>query len=197
MSQNTVRKKPRLNRKFRFQLLKDWIVTHFEKCRVADVGGGKGLLAYLLLMEGWETTVIEPNTTKNLVKYREVQSKKRIKLQDNDWSKLDRIESTLFPEIADNFDLLVGLHAHGVNMEIIRICAERKRDFVLLPCCVIDEPIIKKPNVDWFGSLVDYARNLGLDPKVGQLNFKGKNRIIYSDNFFGKRSEIIPRGTSG
>ncbi len=186
MSQNTIRKKPRLNRKFRFQLLKDWIVAHFEKCRVADVGGGKGLLAYLLMNEGWETAVIEPNTTDNLQKYREVQSKKRIKLKDEDWSKLTRIESGFSLEMIDDFDLLVGLHAHGVNMEIIRMCAERKKDFILLPCCVIDEPILKKPNVDWFGSLVDYATNLGLDPRVDQLNFKGKNKIIYTINYFGK-----------
>jgi len=29
---------------------------------------------------------------------------------------------------------------------------------------------------------------LGLKPKVDQLNFKGKNRMIYTDNSFGKKS---------
>jgi 2-polyprenyl-3-methyl-5-hydroxy-6-metoxy-1,4-benzoquinol methylase len=186
MSQNTVRKKPRLNRKFRFQLLKDWLVLHYRKCRVADIGGGKGLLAYLLLADGWEATVIEPNTTSELKKYREVKSKKRVKLKQEDWSKLTRIESELNPNMVDKFDVLVCLHAHGVNIEVIRICTHMKKDFVLLPCCVIDEPIIKKSKINWFASLVDYAKELGLDPKIDQLNFKGKNRIIYTDNYFGK-----------
>src|SRR3954462_11360000 len=35
-------------KKFRFQLFHEWLVAELAPCRVADIGGGKGLLAYLL-----------------------------------------------------------------------------------------------------------------------------------------------------
>lgn len=187
MSQKTQRRKPRLNRRFRFQLLKNWIVEHYEKCRVADIGGGKGLLAYLLMMDGWTTAVIEPNKTKQLVKYKDFSLDKRVKLKMADWSKLKIIEQEFGSELVDNFDLLVGLHAHGVNMKIIDFCAQQKKDFVLLPCCVIDEPIEKQLNVNWFDSLVEYAGNCGFKPKTFQLNFKGRNKLLYSDKYFVKK----------
>jgi hypothetical protein len=47
-------------KKFRFQLLHQWMTARIEPCRVADVGGGKGLLAYLLGQSGWAATVIDP-----------------------------------------------------------------------------------------------------------------------------------------
>src|SRR6202022_2949143 len=47
------REQPKMG-KFRFQLLSAWIPEHFQPCRVADIGGGKGLLAYLLQKEGWK-----------------------------------------------------------------------------------------------------------------------------------------------
>ena len=47
-------------KKFRFQLLHAWLVEHIVPCRVADIGGGKGLMAYLLGRSGWQATVIDP-----------------------------------------------------------------------------------------------------------------------------------------
>src|SRR5436190_117862 len=47
-------------KKFRFQLLNRWMIEHLEPCRVADIGGGKGLLTYLLRQSGWPATVIDP-----------------------------------------------------------------------------------------------------------------------------------------
>lgn len=186
MSQNTVRKKRRLNKKFRFQLLKDWIVEHYAKCRVADIGGGKGLLANLLYLENWPLTVIDPERTSFLKKYKDIKQDKRIKMSEVDWKKIPWLEKGFEMEMASEFNLLVALHAHGVNMKIIEAAKVYKVDFLILPCCVIDEPIKKEPNINWFDSLVEYARNMGLEPKVDQLNFKGKNKIIYTDRFFGK-----------
>ena|SRR3990167_4958713 len=36
-------KKRRLNKKFRFQLLQEWLTNRYQPARVLDVGGGKGL----------------------------------------------------------------------------------------------------------------------------------------------------------
>jgi hypothetical protein len=52
VSVNRSRELP-LMKKFRFQLLHRWIVDNVAPCRVADVGGGKGLLAFLLQQSGW------------------------------------------------------------------------------------------------------------------------------------------------
>ena len=50
---------PRLKR-FRFELLADYVAARFDPCRVADVGGGKGLLAWLLQERGFRASVIDP-----------------------------------------------------------------------------------------------------------------------------------------
>jgi len=180
MSQQTVRKKPRKNRKFRFQLLKEWIIGHYQPCRVADVGGGKGLLAFLLERDGWDVTVIDPERTIPLKKFKDMELGRRVKLTVEDWDKLKWREEKFCKEMVEDFDLLISLHGHGVNMKIIEAAAEYHKKFIILPCCVIDEPIVKRPGVDWLASLVEYAENKELRVGQADLNFKGKNRIIYN-----------------
>ena len=82
--------------------------------------------------------------------------------------------------MAENFDVLIGLHAHGSNMKIIEAAAEYKKDFILMPCCVIGEPITPQPNIDWMDSLEEYANELGIITKRFELNFKGQNVGFYS-----------------
>ena len=180
MSQKTVRKKPRKNKKFRFQLLREWINKKYQPGRLADIGGGKGLLAYLLRQDGWQFKVVDPERTLPLKKYKDEVLGKRVKLAESDWKNIDWIEDVFKLQMAKDFDLLVSLHGHGVNMKIIEACAQYGCDFVLVPCCVIDEPIIKKPAVDWFDSLNKYAASLGIETETAKLNFKGKNRILFS-----------------
>lgn len=36
------------------------MVNNFKPCKVADVGGGKGMLAYLLQESGWDVVIIDP-----------------------------------------------------------------------------------------------------------------------------------------
>ena len=89
--------------------------------------------------------------------------------------------------MAEGFDLLVGLHAHGSNLQIINACKKYDRDFLLLPCCVIDEPLVKTPNVDWLKSLIHYAKEKGFEVKKNELNFKGQNILIYTDKHLDKK----------
>ena len=67
-------------KKFRFQLLHQWLLTHLEPCRVADVGGGKGLLTYLLRQSGWPATVIDPIQQALPTKYKDLTTNKQIRL---------------------------------------------------------------------------------------------------------------------
>jgi len=47
-------------KKFRTQLLHRFLLENYKPCNVADIGGGKGLLAYILINSGWRATVIDP-----------------------------------------------------------------------------------------------------------------------------------------
>ena len=102
-------------KRFRFQLLHNWLTATFDPCRVADIGGGK-----------------------------------------------------------TEFDLLVGMHAHGCNLTIIEAARAHGCDFVLIPCCVIDEPATLPHDVHWLPWLANQARGAGFLIGYFRLNFRGQ-----------------------
>lgn len=158
--------------KFRFQLLHRWIIQHYQPCRVADIGGGKGLLTHLLNESGFKSVTIDPFDQSLPTKYKDLNKIKHKLTAD---FSVSRINGVFEKEMAKDFDLLVGLHAHGSNMKIIEAAAEYHKSFILIPCCVIDEPIIKRPNVNWLESLIEYAQKLGMETERFELNFKGQD----------------------
>jgi hypothetical protein len=85
--------------------------------------------------------------------------------------------------MAQNYDLLIGMHAHGCNIKIIEAAATFNRGFVLLPCCIIDEPIYPSPGVHWLECLLDYAIQKGFAVHPFRLNFRGQNIGFYSTTF--------------
>ena len=165
-------------KKFRFQLFHQWLVTHFEPCRVADIGGGKSLLSYLLQEDGWKATVIDPVYQALPHKYKNISSNKQVKIAST--ARVPHITSEFQPEMAQNFDLLIGLHAHGVNIKIINAATEYGKDFVLVPCCIIDEPVYPRLGVSWVECLTDYAIRRGCKVQPFQLKFSGQNIGIYT-----------------
>src|SRR5690606_1739565 len=132
----------------------------------------KGLVTYILNKAGWESTVIDPEYQDLPPKFRQL-DKKRIKIATEE--KVPHITKPFTPEMAEGFDLLIGMHAHGVMRYIIEASAKYGIDFVILPCRVIDEPIIKQRDINWRESLYNYAKELGLPVKKIQFNFMGKN----------------------
>lgn len=172
-------KELRKMKKFRFQLLHQWLVQHFEPCKAADIGGGKGLLTLLLNRSGFNSVVIDPFDQSLPTKYKDLQGQKE-KIAEELFAP--RINKNFEKEMAKDFDLLIGLHAHGSNMKIIEAAAEYKKSFILLPCCVIDEPIIPQPNISWFDSLEECAKKLGIETTRFELNFRGQNVGFYSKN---------------
>jgi len=169
--------KRRLNKKFRFQLFAQWIIENYEPCRVADIGGGKGLLSYFLNQAGFHATVIDPLDQPLPTKYKDIVSNKRV-LMDS-YATVPRITAEYDKDMAKDFDLLISLHAHGCNMTIVEGAAKYNKQFILLPCCVIDEPIQVQKNVNWFESLDIYAKHLGHDTGRETLNFKGQAQMIF------------------
>ena len=164
-------------RKFRFQLFHQWIVENYRPLKVLDVGGGKGLLSYLLNQSGFEAAVLDPKNQLLPWKYKDLQGK-RNKIKDR--ASVKRIDQIFNEEKAKSFDLIVALHAHGANMKIIEFAKKYDKLFAILPCCVIDEPIVKRKGVNWFDSLVDFSREKGHNTDTFKLDFKGKNRGIYN-----------------
>jgi hypothetical protein len=169
--------RPRLKR-FRFQLLHSWLIHTLQPCRVADIGGGKGLLSYLLIQSGWQATVIDPDPQALPEKYKDIRSDTRIKIESG--ASVPSIRSSFEPYHAFHFDLLVGMHAHGCNVKIIDAAAHYGCGFVIFPCCVIDEPFYPPLGVHWLESLADYAVQRGHPIIPFSLNFKGQNIGLYT-----------------
>lgn len=177
--------KRRLNNKFRFQLLQIWLSARYKPAKVLDVGGGKGLLSLLLKKNGWDATVVDPAINDYLTKYKDLETGKRVLLEPGESFK--RIYGVFQENMAKDYDLLIGLHAHGSNLQIINACKKYDKDFLLLPCCVIDEPLVKQPDVNWLESLIKYAEDQGFEVKRDELNFKGQSLLIYTDKHLSKK----------
>jgi len=169
---------PRLKR-FRFQLLHQWLVRNLEPCKVADIGGGKGLLSYLLIQSGWDATVIDPFEQPLPVKFKDIASDSRVKIPLH--VKIPYLKGDFQPELAQPFDLLIGMHAHGCNVKIIDAAARYGCGFVIFPCCVIDEPFYPPLGMHWLESLADYAVKQGQEIYPFRLNFKGQNIGLYKE----------------
>lgn len=165
-------------KKFRFQLLHQWIQTHLEPGRMADVGGGKGLLAYLLQESGWAATVIDPVYQPLPDKYKDLATGRQVHLKAE--QSVPHRNQGFAPEMAQEFDLLVALHAHGCNVQLLDAAANSTCAVILLPCCLIQEPLIPPQGVPWIQAVVDYATHKGLQVQPFRLNFKGQNIGIYT-----------------
>ncbi|MEM7346032.1 MAG: hypothetical protein AAF485_17470 [Chloroflexota bacterium] len=172
-------KELRKMKKFRFQLLHRWLIRHLEPCRVADIAGGKGLLAHLLLQSGWQATVIDPIHQALPDKYKDIGTGKRIRVAPTE--TVHRIDKPFEAAMAAQFDLLIGMHAHGCNAKIIDSAAEFGCGFVIFPCCVIDEPFYPRLGVQWLETLADYAVRQGHSVQPFRLNFKGQNIGLYGE----------------
>jgi hypothetical protein len=165
-------------KKFRFQLLHQWLVAHVQPCRVADIAGGKGMLAYLLQRDQWTATVIDPLNQGLPDKYKDIATGKRVKIPALD--QVRRLDQPFEASLGRHFDLLVGMHAHGCNAKVIEAASEFGCGFLLFPCCVIDEPFYPPLGVQWLESVTDYAVRLGHPVYPFRLNFKGQNIGLFS-----------------
>jgi hypothetical protein len=173
------RRTPRRPKKFRYQVLHAWLTQTYKPCRAADIGGGNGLLAYLLNQSEWSATVIDPWEGLALPwKYTDL-NKKTVRLPEH--ADVPRVHAAFEKEMGQDYDLLVGLHSHGSCIKILQAAKEYGKDFVLIPCCVVDEPVIKTEGIHWTDSVYELAVSLGLEPKKVKLDFMGKDICIYSD----------------
>jgi len=174
-------------KKFRSQIIAEWLIQTYKPCRVLDVGGGKGLFSYILNQSGFESVVVDPEYQLLSHKYTDLK-KRKVKIIDRE--SVPRITSEFSKDMIKDFDLIVGIHMHGANMWVIDACAEQDKDFLLLPCCVIGEPIEKKRDVNWRKSLVGYGVSRGHKVKTVQFNFVGRNIGLYTDDHLIRKETI-------
>jgi hypothetical protein len=165
-------------KKFRFQLLHEWMTGRLVPCRVADVGGGKGLLAYLLGQSGWQATVIDPVAQPLPAKYKDLAADRQVRI--GAMETVPRIDAPFHPEMAVDFDVLVAMHAHGCNIQLLDAAAKHGRAVILLPCCIIHEPVVPMPGVHWLECVVEQATRRGFSVEPFRLNFKGQNIGLYA-----------------
>ena len=106
-------------------------------------------------------------------KYKDIGTGKRVLVPAT--REVPRIDGVFEPSMAEGFDLLVGMHAHGCNVKILDAAAQFGCGFVIFPCCIVDEPLYPRLGIHWLESLLDYALQKGHVVYPFRLKFKGQN----------------------
>jgi hypothetical protein len=100
----------------RFEVVADYIGSHFKrKARyVADVAGGQGMLCrYLTKKYNFDCTVIDP--------------------REHVLTGVKSIQAEYTKDMADYYDLIVGLHPDEALREVVE--SALVRPVVVIPCC--------------------------------------------------------------
>ncbi|VAW36826.1 hypothetical protein MNBD_CHLOROFLEXI01-3618, partial [hydrothermal vent metagenome] len=63
--------------------------------------------------------------------------------------------------------------------QLIDVAETSQKKIILLPCCIIQEPLLPAPGQHWIACVVEYAlaKNLSVEPF--RLNFRGQNIGLY------------------
>jgi SAM-dependent methyltransferase len=176
-------KQRRFPKKFRFHVTAQFIIDNYPKGRVLDVGGGKGVLSYLLNRSGFDCTVVDPKYQTLPYKLRASTDKAdgRILLTKDEMKSIKHINSIFLPEMVKDYDLIVGLHAHGCMFHSIEQCKSLDKKFLLLPCCVVGEPVEKEYGTNWTDQVETYAKSLfGDQCQTTNQNFVGNSFTIFN-----------------
>ena len=186
----TVRQKPS-PKAFRFVQAYALIrQLHPEGATVLDVGGGQGILSYHLNQTpAFRAVVMDPEPRSLPPRFRVPGQRKLAAVPDD--AKVPAFAAPYSHEIGREFDLLVGMHAHGANRQMVDTVAAHGNACLLFLCCVQGET---PPPVgeEWFRWLFRYAKDKGLDVRIAHLPFKGRNLGLYVT-----RPEPSPRGVAG
>lgn len=128
---------------------------------MADVAGGRsGRLQDALRRRGFKSvTTIDP----------------RRRTVDNRNAR--GIRALFTPEVAEPFDLLVGLHPNEATDVIIVSAARRQIPFMVVPCCV-KPTAVPFHGGDWEAHLVRVAKGFGFRVERTLLPITGMNHVI-------------------
>ncbi len=146
----------------RFEILADFITERYGRSvnAIADVAGGKGVLTRLLTKKmNFACELIDPRRT--VLK------------------GIDHRPELFEPEMADYYDLLVGLHPDGALRQMGE--AALIRPAIIVPCCNFWDTE-RRGQTELLEAIEDFYRQHGVRFERRQLGFKGpKNTAIVSE----------------
>jgi hypothetical protein len=163
----------------RFTVFADFIAEHVRdrSVRIADVAAGKGALTWALRERGFRHIVpFEPAPRRG-------GQVTRLGMQVRDFR----------PELAEGFDLLVGMHPDAATDCILDGAARSGASVVVSPCCV-------RPNVwtywgsrrshrQWHDHLVLQAARRGLRLQTDRLRMTGANAVMWGGSLVQGKGE--------
>lgn len=153
----------------RFEVMARFVEANFPPPRrVADVAGGQGNLSLLLVERGYDCTVIDPRSTALSKRERQYSRRKRLAFQ--------RAKMCFQPELAEDFDLVVGLHPDGATEAICH--AALIRPVVLVPCCRYWRGIESHGSPDLAETVRRCFRRLGVEWWETFLQMNGKKLVF-------------------
>lgn len=146
----------------RFKVLADFIATHYRNSvqSIADVAGGKGILTRLLTKKkNFACELIDPRrTVLKGIEHRAAQFE---------------------PDMADYYDLLVGLHPDGALRQLGE--AALIRPAVIIPCCNFWDTQ-RRGQYELLTAMEDFYREHAIRFERVELGFRGpKNIAIVSE----------------
>lgn len=163
----------------RFKVFADFIERNWPQAqRVADIGGGSGLLSLELSKRGYLPTVFEPAKHNKQAAMRHAASKQEIPLggpHEIERKRLIIRNTADCHELMEGYDLLVGLHPDEATEIIVRLGLGLRKPFAVVPCCVM--PIDGRDMVE--AEWIDYLRKLGSGVRSTRLDCSGKNIVLY------------------
>jgi hypothetical protein len=141
----------------RFEVVARFVGERFPTVRyIADVAGGQGMLARTLAKRyGLECDVVDPRgwTLKGLSSRAEVYS----------------------PEMADFYDLIVGLHPDEALRPVVE--SAMVRPVVVVPCCNFWTRHRKLSQSELLGAIRGHHEALGGACELVQLDFRGPKNV--------------------
>lgn len=159
----------------RFRFFADFIEAAFPEARhIADVGGGRGLLAVELMLRGLVCTVIDPRRPTKLP--RQVRKKIRKEMiRRGTAPPLEAVTNGVDETDLAPYDLIVGMHPDEATEPIVRSAVEWGKPFAVAPCCVMPLDGEGRTFEEW----MDYLVSLAPGCKTATLPMEGRNVVIY------------------
>jgi hypothetical protein len=155
----------------RFEVFAEFILRNSKPCHVADVAGGQGYLSLILAQHGYDCTIIDPRNTNLSAPDRKSARSNHVSLR--------RTKCKFIAEMAQGYDLVVGLHPDGATYELCR--AAKVCRTMIVPCCKMWEGDLANhgsPSLD--ETIRRFWRRIGIEWWETELKMSGKNRIFIS-----------------
>ena len=153
----------------RFEILADFVQRNFPPpLKIADVAGGQGYLGFILTQKGYDCTVIDPRKTDLSKKERQLSRRKGIHFK--------RIRSKFNAGMAEEFDLIIGLHPDEATEEICQ--AAKIKPVILIPCCKYWNGIENHGSLSMAETIRTFFKKNKIDWWETQLRMNGKNLVF-------------------